>query len=285
MKIKKLIAALCASVMLALTACTEDTGALTTHDDSAAATNTQKAATTTTATTTTTTTTTTVSSSEQTTAQPQTTTQAQTTTQVLKTLKPKVTTKEQTTTTVTEPKVPSGVKSAKDLLDLAQSVYKKDMDTAANTIAQCFGAKLGKCTDEDYYGGVQGKIYDQNASKMNIIGVAMNEMTIESFKNGDASCGLLAFHLGRNEDRGQITGTQAKAAYDTLYNQFKAACGEPATTIEDAEKDGEKSDYSKYYWVQWDTPAGAVWLCWGTDMWGQNGYNNCIISVCHPDRA
>ena len=120
---------------------------------------------------------------------------------------------------------------------------------------------------------------------MNVMGVAMDEMVIESFKKEDRNCGLIAFHLSRSEDAGQKTGAQAKAAYDTFYNQLKAAYGAPASSIEDAERDGERSDYSKYYWVQWNTPAGAVWLCWGTDMWEQKGYNNCIISVCHPDRA
>lgn len=264
MNIKRITAALTASLMLALTACTEEKIGLTNAGDPVTTTTTTQE--------TTVTTTTTAESSEQTTTQAQTTTTS------------KTTKKAQTTTTAPAPEALSGVKSAQDLIDLSQSIFKTDMTEAAKTVADSLGASLGKYRDELYDSGVEGRTYDQKASKMNVIGIAMSEMCIESCKNKDPSCGMLAFHLSKSDERGQITAEQAKTAYDTLYNQFKATYGEPVSTIEDSEAGGNKSDYSKYYWVHWRTPAGLVWLCWGTDLWGTSGYNNCIISVSHPDR-
>jgi hypothetical protein len=199
---------------------------------------------------------------------------------------PQTTTQAQTTTS-SAPKAPNGVNSAADLMNLAGSVYNKDFDTAANTIAKSLNAKLGSYTDENYESSV-GRIYDQNSNRLSIMGVAMSSMILESFKRDTSKCGLVAFHMSRYINGSTVpvvSAAQAKAAYDSLYKQFKAKHGEPTDTIEKVESGTDKSDYSKYYWVQWNTPAGAVWLCWGTDMWEQKGYNNCIISVCHPDRA
>ena len=115
----------------------------------------------------------------------------------------------------------------------------------------------------------------------------MSSMILESFKSNKSKCGLISFNQSVTYGKeGGITVLQAKTAYDTLYKQLTAAYGKPTSTVETAEAgSGEKSDYSKYYWVQWDIPsAGNVWLCWGKDLWNQQGYNDCILSIFHPDR-
>lgn len=199
---------------------------------------------------------------------------------------PQTTTQAQTTTP-SAPKAPNGVKSAADLMNLAGSVYNKDFDTAANTIAKSLNAKLGSYTDENYESS-DGRIYDQRTSKMNIMGITMSRLCLEGFKAkpNRSNCGLVAFYLnGTSSKEAGITASQAKNAYDSLYKQFKAKYGEPTDTIEKAESGSDKSDYSKYYWVQWNTPEGNVWLCWGKDLWNQQGYNDCILSVSHRDQA
>lgn len=199
---------------------------------------------------------------------------------------PQTTTQAQTTTP-SAPKAPNGVKSAADLMNLAGSVYNKDFDTAANTIAKSLNAKLGSYTDENYESS-DGRIYDQRTSKMSIMGITMSRLCLEGFKAkpNRSNCGLVAFYLnGTSSKEAGITASQAKAAYDSLYKQLKAKYGEPTDTIEKAESGSDKSDYSKYYWVQWNTPEGNVWLCWGKDLWNQQGYNDCILSVSHHDQA
>ena len=201
------------------------------------------------------------------------TTQAQTTTTQAK------------TTTAAAVNAPNGIKNATDLMSLAGSVFKKDLDTAANTISKSVNAKLGSHTDDHFDSGADGKTYNQKSSKMNVMGVSMSQMSVESYKDNQSSCALIAFQLSYYEDRGQFTAAQVKSAYNTFYNQFKAKYGEPTDTIEKSEADfSDKSNYSKYYWVQWNTPEGNVWLCWGIDLWGQSGYNSCILSVTHLDR-
>lgn len=205
---------------------------------------------------------------------PQTTTQAQTT-------------KKAQTTTAAAVKAPKGVKSAADLISLANSVYYKDFDTAGNTIAKSLNIKLGSHTDENY--DIEERIYDQRSSKMNVMGVSMSNLSLEGFKTkpNRSNCGLIRFQMSVSSRKDAIvTASKAKSAYDRLYKQFKAAYGDPTSTIETTEAgSGEKSDYSKYYWVQWDIPsAGNVWLCWGKDLWNQQGYNDCILSIFHPDR-
>ncbi len=199
---------------------------------------------------------------------------------------PQTTTQAQTTTS-SAPKAPNGVKTAADLMNLAGSVYNKDFDTAANTIAKSLNAKLGSYTDENYESSV-GRIYDQNSNRLSIMGVAMSSMILESFKRDTSKCGLVAFHMSRYINGSTVpvvSAAQAKAAYDSLYKQFKAKYGEPTDTIEKVESGTDKSDYSKYYWVQWNTPEGNVWLCWGKDLWNQQGYNDCILSVSHCDQS
>ena len=204
---------------------------------------------------------------------PQTTTQAQTT-------------KKTQTTTAAAVKTPKGVKSAADLISLANSVFNKDFDTAANATAKSLNAKLGSYTNEEYESSV-ARIYNQKSNKLNVMGVAMSSVILESFKSNKSKCGLISFHQSATFGKdGDITASQAKSAYDRLYKQFKAAYGKPTSTVETAEAgSGEKSDYSKYYWVQWNIPsAGDVWLCWGKDLWELKGYNDCILSISHPDR-
>ena len=199
---------------------------------------------------------------------------------------PASTTQAQTTTS-SAPKAPNGVNSAADLMNLAGSVYNKDFDTAANTIAKSLNIKLGSHTDENYESS-EGRIYDQRSSKMNIMGITMSRLCLEGFKASPnrSKCGLVAFYLnGTSSKEAGITASQAKAAYDSLYKQFKAKYGEPTDTIEKVESGTDKSDYSKYYWVQWNTPEGNVWLCWGKDLWNQQGYNDCILSVSHCDQS
>lgn len=191
-------------------------------------------------------------------------------------------------TTSSAPKAPNGVNSAADLMNLAGSVYNKDFDTAANTIAKSLNAKLGSYTDENYESSV-GRTYDQNSNRLSIMGVAMSSMNLESFKRDTSKCGLVAFHMSRYINGSTVpvvSAAQAKAAYDSLYKQFKAKYGEPTNTIEKTEAgSSERSDYTKYYWVEWNIPStGVVWLCWGADLWNTKGYNSCIVSVSHPDR-
>ena len=129
--------------------------------------------------------------------------------------------------------------------------------------------------------------YDQSSSKMNVMGISMSTLYVEGFKSNPnrSKCGVISFYLGKSDDKGTPIA-QVKSAYNTLYKQFKAKYGEPANSIEKAESGGQKSDYSKYYWVEWDIPStGKVWLCWGKDLWTQQGYNNCILSVSHPDQS
>ncbi|MBQ9868803.1 MAG: hypothetical protein IJM32_04020 [Ruminococcus sp.] len=192
------------------------------------------------------------------------------------------------TTTSSAPKAPSGVNSAADLMNLAGSVYNKDFDTAANTIAKSLNAKLGSYTDENYESSV-GRTYDQNSNRLSIMGVAMSSMILESFKRDTSKCGLVSFHMSRYINGSTVpvvSAAQAKSAYDSLYKQFKAKYGEPTNTIEKTEAgSSERSDYTKYYWVEWNIPStGVVWLCWGADLWNTKGYNSCIVSVSHPDR-
>ena len=172
-------------------------------------------------------------------------------------------------------------------MNLAGSVYNKDFDTAANTIAKSLNAKVGSYTDENYESSV-GRTYDQNSNRLSIMGVAMSSMILESFKRDTSKCGLVAFHMSRYINGSTVpvvSAAQAKAAYDSLYKQLKAKYGEPTNTIEKTESGTDKSDYSKYYWVQWNTPEGNVWLCWGKDLWNQQGYNDCILSVSHCDQS
>lgn len=196
------------------------------------------------------------------------------------------TTKTQTTTAAV--KAPNGVKNVADLNSLANSVYYKDFDTSANTIAKSLNVKLGSHTDEMYESS-EGRIYDQRSSKMNIMGITMSRLCLEGFKASPnrSKCGLAAFYLnGTSSKEAGITASQAKNAYDSLYKQFKAAYGAPTSTVETADAgSSEKSDYSKYYWVNWETPNGNVWLCWGKDLWNQQGYNDCILSVSHRDQS
>ncbi len=204
---------------------------------------------------------------------PQTTTQAQTT-------------KKTQTTTAAAVKAPKGIKSAADLISLANSVLNKDFDTAANATAKSLNAKLGSYTNEEYESSV-ARFYHQKSNKLNVMGVAMSSMSLESFKSNKSKCALISFNQSVTFGKeGGITVSQAKTAYDTLYKQLTAAYGKPTSTVETAEAEsGEKSDYSKYYWVQWNIPsAGNVWLCWGKDLWYQQGYNDCILSIFHPDR-
>ena len=205
---------------------------------------------------------------------PQTTTQAQTTTR--------------TQTTTAAVKAPNGVKNVADLNSLANSVYYKDFDTSANTIAKSLNIKLGSHTDEMYESS-EGRIYDQRSSKMNIMGITMSRLCLEGFKSkpNRSNCGLVAFYLnGTSSKEAGITASQAKNAYDTFYKQLTAIYGSPASTVETTEAgSSEKSDYSKYYWVNWETPNGNVWLCWGADLWNQQGYNDCILSVSHRDQS
>ncbi len=210
---------------------------------------------------------------------PQTTSQAQTT------AKPKNTTKVQTTTAAAPP-APAGVKSAKDLISLGNSVYYKDFDTAASTISKCLNVKLGSYTDESYESS-DGRIYRQQANKFNVMGVAMSNLNLEGFKSkpNRSNCGLVAFHQNPTSSKdGGVTASQAKSAYDTFYKQLSAAYGKPTKTVE---SDGtDTNDHSKYYWVTWEIPSqGSVWLCWGADLWQNKGYNDCILSVSHPDQA
>ena len=198
---------------------------------------------------------------------------------------PQTTTQAQTTTAAV--KAPNGVKNVADLNSLANSVYYKDFDTSANTITKSLNIKLGSHTDENYESS-DGRIYDQRTSKMNIMGITMSRLCLEGFKAkpNRSNCGLVAFYLnGTSSKEAGITASQAKNAYDSLYKQFKAAYGAPTSTVETAEAGGDKSDYSKYYWVNWETPNGNVWLCWGKDLWNQQGYNDCILSVSHRDQA
>ena len=200
---------------------------------------------------------------------------------------PQTTTQAQTTTS-SAPKAPNGVNSAADLMNLANSVYYKEFDTSANTIAKSLNIKLGSHTDEMYESS-EGRIYDQRSSKMNIMGITMSRLCLEGFKASPnrSKCGLAAFYLnGTSSKEAGITASQAKNAYDSLYKQFKAAYGAPTSTVETADAgSSEKSDYSKYYWVNWETPNGNVWLCWGKDLWNQQGYNDCILSVSHRDQS
>lgn len=279
MYIKRVTAVLCAAAMLALTACTEDTNADIPTKDNLTTTTTQ---TTTTAAITSDTTTTT----ETTTQTSEATTTLQPTTQAQPTTKAKTTTKTQTTTAA-EPQAPTGVYTAEDLINLANSVYYKDFDSAADIVAKCLNVKLESYTDESYE-SCEGRIYRQKENKLTIMGVDMSNLDMEGFKAKDhrSDCGLISFHQNPSASKeGGITASQAKNAYNSFYYMFGGAYGEPTSTIETAEADGDKSDYSKYYWVIWDIPSvGSVWLCWGTDLWESPGYNDCIISVSHPDR-
>lgn len=201
-------------------------------------------------------------------------TQAQTTTQAQ-------------ATTAALPKTPNGVKSAADLISLANSVYYKDFDTAGNTIAKCLNVTLAKPMLFESDDNNNFQQYDQSSSKMNVMGISMSTLYVEGFKSSPnrSKCGVISFYLGKSDDKGTPIA-QVKSAYNTLYKQFKAKYGEPTNNIEKAESGGQKSDYSKYYWVQWDIPStGKVWLCWGKDLWTQQGYNNCILSVSHPDQS
>ena len=119
------------------------------------------------------------------------------------------------------------------------------------------------------------------------MGVAMSSMSLESFKSNKSKCALISFNQSVTFGKeGGITVSQAKTAYDTLYKQLTAAYGKPTSTVETADAgSSEKSDYSKYYWVNWETPNGNVWLCWGKDLWNQQGYNDCILSVSHRDQS
>ncbi len=200
---------------------------------------------------------------------------------------PQTTTQAQTTTAASQP-APTGVRSAKDFVNLGKSVYYKDFDTAANTVAKSLNVKLGSYTDESYDMN-DGRIYDQSSSKMNVMGVSMSDLSLEGFKTkpNRSNCGLIGFHMSAPSRKdASVTASKAKSAYDRLYKQFKATYGKPTSTIETTEAgSGEKSDYSKYYWVQWNIPsAGDVWLCWGKDLWEMKGYNDCILSISHPDR-
>ena len=177
---------------------------------------------------------------------------------------------------------PSSVKSPKDLVALTASVYKKDLETAANTVAKVLNANLAKPL-RDEYADYDSLIYEQKSSRINVLGVDMFKMCVDSFRGDRDSCVSVAFYQNYSGTKeAGLTAAQAKSAYDKLYKQFQAAYGEPTDNVEKEEKDREdKSDYSKYYWVEWDTPEGNVWLCWGADLWEMEGYNDCTLSISH----
>jgi hypothetical protein len=67
-----------------------------------------------------------------------------------------------------------------------------------------------------------------------------------------------------------ISASNAKKQYDQLYKLFSEAYGSPDS------EDGMDGAV----WATWnDTNMGDVWLCWGKNLWGNDGYNDCMITI------
>lgn len=65
---------------------------------------------------------------------------------------------------------------------------------------------------------------------------------------------------------------ECKIAYDMLYEKLCEYYGEP-----DKVDTGENQE--NYVNVTWnDTPDGDVWLCLGENLWGEEGYNDVLLS-------
>ena len=61
---------------------------------------------------------------------------------------------------------------------------------------------------------------------------------------------------------------ECQLAYDLLYDKLYSYYGEPDEIHNDKEK-----------WAQWDNTAdGDIWLCVGENLWGNEGYNDVILS-------
>ena len=67
----------------------------------------------------------------------------------------------------------------------------------------------------------------------------------------------------------------AEKTYSSLYTTFSSAFGE-ANLEFDSAQDMNGGDYRYQLWN--NRTYGNVWVCGGTDLWGTEGYNDCLLS-------
>ena len=81
---------------------------------------------------------------------------------------------------------------------------------------------------------------------------------------------------GSEEKSASVIPELAEKTYSSLYEIFSPAFGESDYYYDSKEDSYGSGDYRFYLWKT--AKYGNVWLCGGTDIWGSEGYNDCLLS-------
>ena len=180
--------------------------------------------------------------------------------------------------------IPEDGEEIKAVMKDISSMFGQPYQDVENLLQQKLGVKFVYNYDEEYRDFNNNPITSTmlftgfEDSKVPFLEVGFSYAVIEYDENGLVR--LVGFHYSMPGAIGEVqltprdyTDCASKATL--LYNKITSAYGKADDT--------QPMDDKGAAWYSWTNNDGcSVWLCYGRDMWGEEGYNDVILSFSDP---
>lgn len=175
----------------------------------------------------------------------------------------------------------AGLSSIDTFAEIKNRVFGKDVNEAFNAFTDILGVEVpitsGECKSNTNFETNAFLVFDHKQG-VNVFGAMFPYYEMDYTKTGtgnyDGRVTAIGFNLTSPDEKSK-TRKQAKKAYDKVYKKLYDAYGRP----DNNSSDEEKFWVGDFEWSGWNTSDGYIWLCWGSNLWGNEGYNDCFFSL------
>lgn len=177
-------------------------------------------------------------------------------------------------------------KSVDDLKFIRAEILGKNLDEAIDIVNSKMNASISK--DEGRFVLQNGSslnsyvYYDLDRPGVKILGSGGFKTVLFDYRHSetDPYTGIVTgfeFCLnGSEKEDKSVTPEVAESAFLQIYHAFVAYLGEPTYTNNAEDKFWDNGALEWHGWS--DKKLGNIWFCWGADLWGNVGNNDCLLS-------